>query len=297
MWRILFSLVVSCIMILSSCSVPPGGGAIPPEDLDPTTVLWYTHPADRWENALPVGNGRLGAMVFGRTDEEKIQFNEETFWSGGPYSQTAAGGYRALPEIQRLIFGGDYIKAHKRFGRHLLGYPIEQQKYQSFGDLLIRFHAGGEVTGYRHWLDLDRAVVTTRFKRGDIAFQREVFVSPVDQVIVVNITADRPSAVSFSASLRGYRNVAHSNYGTGYFHIQVSRLGNPNAMFPGNGSSHLDDLSEQVFHDRVDILLFFGNIFIEHNIHMEIAVTRVTEGRNGNSILFPQLIQEEDQFG
>src|SRR4051794_2403156 len=71
---------------------------------DPTTLLHYTHPADKWENALPVGNGRLGAMVFGKIDEEQIQINEETYWSGGPYSTTVKGGFKALPEIRQAIF-------------------------------------------------------------------------------------------------------------------------------------------------------------------------------------------------
>jgi len=140
------------------------------QDMDPTTLLWYTHPADQWDNALPVGNGRLGAMVYGLTDTEKIHFNEETYWSGGPYSQTVEGGYRALPEIQSLIFAGEYLEAHKLFGRHLMGYPIEQQKYQSFGELTLEFSQGAEVSHYRHQLDLDSAVVTTRYEQGgDVA--------------------------------------------------------------------------------------------------------------------------------
>ena len=91
-------------------------------------LLWLTHPADKWENAFPVGNGRLGAMVFGRTDEEQIQLNEDTYWSGGPYSTVVKGGYQALPELQKLVFDGQYKQAHILFGRRLMGYPVEQQK-------------------------------------------------------------------------------------------------------------------------------------------------------------------------
>lgn len=237
MKRKVFGLIILSLLILSSCIDKPGGGALPPQDLDPTTMLWYTHPADKWENALPIGNGRLGAMVFGRTDVEKIQFNEETYWSGGPYSQTVAGGFEALPEIQKLIFGGEYIKAHKRFGRHLMGYPIEQQKYQSVGDLLLEFTGAGEVTGYNHQLDLDSAVTTTRYKRGDVTYTREAFVTPVDQVIVLYLYADRPGAISFKANLRGYRNVAHSNYGTGYF--QVDGYGSDSLILRGKSADYL----------------------------------------------------------
>jgi len=181
--------------------------------------LWYKHPAAKWTEALPVGNGRLGAMVFGKTDVERIQFNEDTYWSGGPYSQTVKGGYKALPEIQKLIVEGDYIKAHRLFGRHLMGYPVEQQKYQSLGDLILKFDANGEVQDYRHELDLDAAIAAVSYVQGGVRFVREVFATPVDQVIVVRLTADRPGSIGFTAELRGCRNEAHSNYATDYFQM------------------------------------------------------------------------------
>lgn len=83
------------------------------KDFDPATFMWYTSPAEEWENALPVGNGRLGAMVFGGVDEERIQLNEDTYYSGGPYSSVVKGGYKVLPEIQELLFEGKPIEAHK----------------------------------------------------------------------------------------------------------------------------------------------------------------------------------------
>jgi alpha-L-fucosidase 2 len=193
-----------------------GGPAAGP---NPSTLLWYAHPADRWENALPVGNGRLGAMVFGKTDEETIQLNEETYWSGGPYSTVVKGGYKALPEIQRLVFEGNYKMAHILFGRSLLGYPVEQMKYQSLGGLVLRFPSKDPVAGYRHELDLDTAVVRTTYARNGVRYTREVFSSPADQVIVVRLAADQPGMVSFTAELRGERNEAHSNYATDYFRM------------------------------------------------------------------------------
>ncbi len=186
---------------------------------DPTTVLWYTQPADKWENALPVGNGRLGAMVFGKTDEELIQLNEETYWSGGPYSTVVKGGSKVLPEIQQLVFEGNYRMAHILFGRSLMGYPVEQMKYQSLGGLVLRFPSKEPVMDYRHELDLDTAVVRTAYTQDGVRYTREVFSSPVDQVVVVRLSADRPGKLTFRAQLRGERNSAHSNYATDYFRM------------------------------------------------------------------------------
>ena len=208
--------VAICLILLTAAS---GRGAEPPRGMDPTTVLWYAHPAARWENALPVGNGRLGAMVFGKTDEERIQFNEETLWSGGPYSTTVKGGYKALPEIQKLVFEGKWRQAHKLYGRNLMGYPVEQMKYQSMGDLILQFPGEEEVTDYRFQLDLDEAVAAVSYLKNGVRYVREVFSSPVDQVIVVRLSADRPGSISFKAQLRGIRNGAHSNYGTEYFRM------------------------------------------------------------------------------
>ena len=204
---------------------------------DSTTRLFYTHPADKWENALPVGNGRLGAMVFGKTDEEQIQINEDTYWSGGPYSTTVKGGAKALPQIRQLIFDGKLTEAHRLFGKNLMGYPVEQMKYQSLGNVMLKLDATGPVTNYRNELDLDTAVATTSYTRGGVTFRREVFVTPIDQVIVIRLTADAPGAVSFTAQLRGERNQAHSNYATDYFRMEG--LGNDGLIVRGKSADYL----------------------------------------------------------
>jgi alpha-L-fucosidase 2 len=230
----LFSACVSFVLFsLPTRAAPqarPGG-------TDSTSQLWYTHPADKWENALPVGNGRLGAMVFGKTDEEQIQLNEDTYWSGGPYSTTVPGGYKALPEIRKRIFDGDLIGAHRLFGRFLMGYPVEQQKYQSLGTLVLRFVTGGGVKAYRHELDLDTAVATTTYEHDGVRFKREVFVTPVDQVIVVRLTSDTPGRISFVAQLRGERNQTHSNYATDYF--QMDGYGSDGLVLRGKSADYM----------------------------------------------------------
>ena len=190
------------------------------QKLFPTsTFMWYTKAATQWEEALPVGNGRLGAMVYGKTNEEIIQLNEDTYWSGGPYSTVVKGGYKALPTIQKLVFEGELLQAHNLFGRHLMGYPVEQQKYQSLANLHLFFNKKDSITQYKRWLDMDNATTGVSYSMNGVNYQREIFSSAPDQVIAIRLTADKRGSISFSANLRGVRNQAHSNYGTDYFQM------------------------------------------------------------------------------
>ncbi len=182
-------------------------------------TIWFRQPATEWNRALPVGNGRLGAMIFGGTREEHIQLNEETLWTGGPYNPVVKGAGKALPEIQRLLFAGDVPKAHDLFGRTMMGKPYEQMKYQSLGDLLIEFPSHDSVTSYRRELLLDSAVSRVSYVVKGVTFTRDVFASAPDQAIIIRLTASRPGALTFAATLRGTRNPAHSNYGTDYFQM------------------------------------------------------------------------------
>jgi len=241
---------------------------------NPTTVLWYTHPAETWDDALPVGNGRLGAMVFGKTDEEEIPINESTYWTGGPYSTTVPGGYRALSEIQRLIFEGQLVRAHKAFGRHLLGYPVEQQKYQPLGALWLRFGSEGEVSGYRQQLDLDTAIVTTRYEQGGVAHTREVFVSPVDQVLVVRLAADRPGRIAFRAQLRGARNQDHSNYATDYF--RMDGLGADGLVVRGKSADYLGVKGALRFEARLRAVAEGGDLRVVDDTLVALGANAVT---------------------
>jgi alpha-L-fucosidase 2 len=236
-------------LALSSGTLGRAGRQASPPAPDQTPLIWYTHAADKWENALPVGNGRLGAMVFGRTDEEQIQINEETYWSGGPYSTTVKGGYRALPEIRKLIFDGELVRAHRLFGRYLMGYPVEQQKYQSLGSLVMTFAGNAAVQDYRHQLDLDKAVATTAYTQGGVRFRRDVFVTPVDQVIVIRLAADGPGRISFTAQLRGERNNAHSNYATDYF--RMDGYGQDGLVVRGKSADYLGVDGKLRFESRV----------------------------------------------
>ena len=203
---------------------------------DPATVLWYNQPATKWEEALPVGNGRLGAMVYGKYGEEIIQFNEDTYYTGGPYNSVVKGGYKHLPEIQKLIFNGEPIKAHKLFGRTMMGYPVEQMKYQSMANLHL-FFGNDSVENYKRSLDLKTGIVTDTYTVNNVNYTKEVFASAIDQTIAIRITADKPGSISFDAELRGVRNSAHSNYATDYF--QMDGIGNGQLRLTGKSADYL----------------------------------------------------------
>jgi len=162
--------------------------------------LWYDKPAQKWTEALPVGNGRLGAMVYGTIQTERLQLNEDTVWAGHPVDRDRAGAYKYLPEARRLIFEGKYVEAQRIMQREFMGERLVRS-YQTLGDLRLRFDHNEQATDYRRQLDLDTAVVTVTYRLGDAVFTREVFSSPVDQCIVVRLTCDKPAQITFDASL------------------------------------------------------------------------------------------------
>jgi alpha-L-fucosidase 2 len=165
-------------------------------------VLWYAKPAAVWTEAIPLGNGRLGAMVFGGVHEERLQLNEATLWAGGPYDPSNPDAASLLPEVRQLIFAGKYQEANRLVGQRMMARPLRQMPYQTLGELVLTFPAGDEARDYRRELDLDAAVTTTRYTAGGVTLTREVFASASASVIVMRITADRPGQISFRATLR-----------------------------------------------------------------------------------------------
>ncbi|MDQ4078642.1 MAG: glycoside hydrolase family 95 protein, partial [Chloroflexota bacterium] len=161
-------------------------------------ILWYTRPAGQWVEALPVGNGRLGAMIFGGVEVEWLQLNEDTLWSGGPRDWDNPEAREVLPEVRRLIAAGDYISADALCKRMQGPY---NQSYQPLGNLYLRFHTAGEPMGYTRDLNLQTAIAGVRYQLGDATFTREVFASAPDQVIVVRLTCDQARRLNFTATL------------------------------------------------------------------------------------------------
>jgi alpha-L-fucosidase 2 len=180
----------------------------------PSKRLWYRQPAAVWQEALPVGNGQLGAMVFGGVDEERLQLNEKSLWSGGPYDADNPEALPALARIRALLFEGRYVEADalarktqvcRGPGSNGGDAPrADYGCYQTLGDLTLAFGGGrdpGTALAYGRELDLDEGIARVSFRAGGEAHAREVFASAVDRVVVVRVTCDRPAGVTFDVGL------------------------------------------------------------------------------------------------
>ena len=191
-------LVPTLILVSLLFSIPAAAADSTPVS---SLVLWYDRPAVAWNQALPIGNGRLGAMVFGGVKDDRIQFNEDTLWTGSPHEYHHPGAAEHLPAIRRLLSEGKQREAEQLALREFMSIPLRQKAYQPFADICLRFPKHDEVTGYRRQLDLDTAVVTTTYRVGEVTFERQVFASHPDQVLVARIVAGKPGQLSFSARL------------------------------------------------------------------------------------------------
>jgi alpha-L-fucosidase 2 len=260
-----FPIIASFVLFFFQSSVYSQYSNIPDlidqKSFDPSTLMWYQSPAKAWNEALPVGNGRLGAMVFGKYGEETIQLNEDTYWSGGPYSTVVKGGYKKLPEIQKDIFEGKPIEAHKLFGRYLMGYPVEQQKYQSLGNIFLTFNNEKEVTGYKRWLDLETGITSVQYTTNGITYTREVFSSVPDQVIAIRLNADKPGSISFTAELRGERNQTMSDYATDYF--RMDGIGNDVLRLTGKSADYMGIKGQLRYEARLKAVTEGGTMMVD----------------------------------
>ena len=164
--------------------------------------LWYRQPAAAWTEALPIGNGRLAAMVFGGAGKEHIQLNEDTVWSGEKRDRSNPDAPKAVPEIRRLLFEGHPAQAQALAEKAMISIPKALPVYETLGDLWMDFGAAPEAADYRRELDLDTGIATVRFTSGGVHYVREVFASaPASHCLVVRLTADKPGSISFRATL------------------------------------------------------------------------------------------------
>lgn len=163
-------------------------------------ILWYDKPAGEWVEALPVGNGRMGAMVFGGVQCERIQLNEESLWTGGPVERANPEALENLEKVRQLLFEGKYVEGEKLAQDKIMGKRLEkgEHTYQTLGDLYIDFEGVRNVTGYRRSLDLRNAIAITEFESGGIRYVREVIASAPDDLIIVRLFATGEAKMNFS---------------------------------------------------------------------------------------------------
>lgn len=167
----------------------------------PGLKLWYKEPAGKvWESALPLGNGRLGAMVYGNVNTEVIQLNEHTVWSGSPNRNDNPNALAALAEIRQLIFDGKHKQAEQRANQSILTKKSHGQMFQPVGNLNLSFSGHESFTNYSRELDLKEAVSQTTYTVGEVTYTRESLISLPDQVMVMRLTASKPGKLSFTAS-------------------------------------------------------------------------------------------------
>jgi alpha-L-fucosidase 2 len=184
--------------LLSTLAMAQAAPAAAPAPLQ----LWYGEPAKAWTEALPLGNGRLGAMVFGGAAEERLQLNEDTIYAGGPHHNNMPTAHDAIPEIRRLIFAGEFVAAQTLAGEKVMpgkGRP-NGMPYQPAGDLLLRFPGHEKFSHYRRELSLDDATARVSYEVDGVQYTRELFCSLADPVIVVRLTASKPGALALSAA-------------------------------------------------------------------------------------------------
>jgi alpha-L-fucosidase 2 len=167
---------------------------------DDSLTLWYRQPAQKWVDASPLGNGRIGAMVFGGVPREHIQLNEDTIWNGQKRDRDNPEAAKYLPEVRQLLFAGKPIEATK-LEDHLMGVPNRQPPYQPLGDLFLDFPDRGDVMDYRRELNLPTGISKVTYRIGDAHYTREVFISAPDQAVVVRVICDQPNRVSLRATL------------------------------------------------------------------------------------------------
>jgi len=181
--------------------------------------LWYDKPASNWTEALPLGNGRLGAMVFGGESTERLQLNEESLWAGCPVEAWPKDYFKHLQEVRRLVFAGKNAEAQDYGLKHLTAKPTAFRSYEPLADLRLEFGMQTNISNYRRELDLAEGVARVTWRNGGATLTREAFISAPDDVLAVRVASDKPGTLTFDISLARERNAEVQAAGTNQLHL------------------------------------------------------------------------------
>ncbi len=243
------------------------------------SVIWLGTPAEQWDHALPVGNGRLGGMVFGSVNRERVQLNEQTLWMGGPEARDNPQALAKLPEVRRLLFDGRPREAYALAERHLMASRWRLDSYQTLGDLRLTFDHEGATTGYRRELDLDTAVARVGYTNAGVRYTREVYASHPARAIIVRLTVDRPGALSFSTWIDRSQDARTTIVGKDRLDLE-GRLGNHGLSFLG---------SVKVLHEGGTIDTFPERVLVEGATSATLIVAAATSFRPGTAEVVPSV--------
>lgn len=249
--------LVFIVLILFSCNYSKTD-----KELNPSLMLWYDKPAANWTEALPVGNGRLAAMVYGGIEKEVIQFNEETLWTGQPHDYAHDNANEVLSELRQLLWEGKQEEAHKLGNERFMSQPFGQFCYQPFGNVLLDFPNHKNATNYKRRLDIEDAISTVIYETEDSKIKREVFASEPNQALVIHIETSNKGKLSFNIGL----NSPHSKY-------EVTVEGDE-IILKGNANNYPKELDAQnkpypgsrlTFEARLKVVNEGGELVTEEN--------------------------------
>ncbi|MCK4293842.1 MAG: glycoside hydrolase family 95 protein [Planctomycetes bacterium] len=211
-----------------------------------TIGLWYDEPASKWTEALPVGNGRLGAMVFGTVPKERLQLNEESLWAGEPTDVYPEDFSETIRKVQRLVLEGKISEARELGLAKLTKTPTSFRSYEPLGDLWIEMDHASEVQDYRRQLDLETGVATVEYRLGDVRMKREVLISAVDDVIAVRLSASKPGMINVKIRLTRKKDMKVTVVGSGHLRMDGQIIDIPapqgfddNPGGSGSGGAHM----------------------------------------------------------
>lgn len=253
-------------------------------------MLWYQQPAEKWADAFPLGNGRLAAMNFGGTDSLRFQINEESLWAGSKINPIAENFHEHLTKVQEMVLAGDYVKAHDYGVEHLTARPTSFRSYEPFADLLIDLDQRQSVTDYKRELDLANGLTRVSYKIGETAIVQESFISAVDDVLCIRLSADGPEKLKGTIGMSRFKDAQCKALPNGQLHLDGQIIDveapaayddNPGGSGPGgahmrfagrllvkNDGGELEAAGDQLQIDAADELVLLFTAATDYNLSL-----------------------------
>ena len=246
--------------------------------------LWYREPAKVWDEALPIGNGRLGAMIYGGIAKETIQYNEETLWTGQPHDYAHKDAYKHLNTIRQYLYDNNQNKAHQLANAKFMSTPIGQQAYQPFGNILLEFPTHSAIKNYQRDLSLNDALATVSYQVGTVSYKREIIASALDNAIIIHLSASQKAALNFTVGM----DCPHSNNQIsveGKQRIVVSGKANDYTRRPNYPSSKISFESVLYIENQDGELTTQGNqIKVSNATHVTLKLVAATSFVNYHDV-------------